>query len=115
MFTVDFPTISVILSIIGVLTGGAIWVLSLIYRVSSQITNEKNRINALEKNHDDLKKITEKEKEENEAFRHKYKTSLDQMRELFKIQMESLQKSIESTKEILLAKIDLALKDKKHD
>ena len=115
MLTVDFPTISIILSIIGVLMGGAIWVLSLIYRVSSQITTEKNRINSLEKNHDDLKKITEKEKEENEAFRHKYKTSLDQMRELFAIQMESLQKSIANTKETLCLKIDLALEKKKHD
>lgn len=112
---IDFNTISIVLGIITTLMVGAIWVLTLIYRISSQITGERKRIDSLEEKQKDTRSIVDREKEINETFRHKYKTSVEQMAELMKLKFESIEEIIKKNQEILSLKIEFVSKNKKND
>lgn len=73
------------------------------------MTTERNRITSLEKKQEETDLVVTHEKEVNTTFRHKYKASLDQFGELFKMELNGIRESIDNTKEALSLKIDLAL------
>jgi triphosphoribosyl-dephospho-CoA synthetase len=127
MIHIDISTLSIVLGIIATLLSGAIWVMAMASRISSRVTNEKNRITKLENdlsdlrisanlkiekvefNQKELQALTNSEKEVNEAFRHKYKTSLDHLCELIEMKFTDFDKSFNQFRELIATKIDLAV------
>ena len=58
---------------------------------------------------DEVDKRTIKEQKDNEAFRHKYKTTVENLFELIKIKFEDMDKNFKNFEKLVETRIDLAI------
>ena len=58
---------------------------------------------------DEVDKRTIKEQKDNEAFRHKYKTTVEGLFELIKIKFEDMDKNFKNFEKLVETRIDLAI------
>lgn len=97
------------LGILGILLGGALWVLQLVTRLSNKIITlerdcqeTRTKLNALE-----IK--TDEDREENSQFRHKHESSVKSLYVLIETKFSDSSKHWEDFKELIITKIDLAI------
>ena len=107
--TFDLGTISVMLIIITTLISGAVWVVSLFSRVSVRIVNQERDLVSLKASVLKIDNRTLAEQKENEAFRHKYKTTVESLYLLIESKFTDFDKHFMDFKDLIQTKIDLAI------
>lgn len=107
--TFDLGTISLMLGIISTITIGAVWVVSLFSRLAVRMSSQEKEVSVLKIAVSKIDERTLIDQRDNEAFRHKYKSSVESLMELIKIRFDDWDKSLQSFKTLMETKIDLAI------
>ena len=107
--TFDLGTISLMLGIISTITIGAVWVVSLFSRLAVRMASQEKEVGVLKIAVSKIDERTLVDQRDNEAFRHKYKSSVESLMELIKIRFDDWDKSLQSFKSLMETKIDLAI------
>lgn len=108
-FNIDLATVSVTLGIFTTIALGAVWVVGLFSRLSVRLYSTEKEITELKHDLNALDERTFSDQKDNEAFRHKYKTSVENLFELIKLRFDDWDKTLTSFKTLMDAKIDLAI------
>lgn len=98
-----------IFAILATIISGAVWVVSLVGRVTAKIKEVDMKVEAVEKKLSGVDTRTIADQKDNEAFRHKYKTTVEGLVELIKIKFEDLDKNFSRFEELIKTQIELAI------
>lgn len=101
--------IATALGILGILLGGALWVLQLVTRLSNKIITIERDNKETKEEISALKKSTDEDREKNSQFRHKHESSVKSLYVLIETKFSDSSKHWEDFKELIATKIDLAI------
>jgi len=98
-----------VFAVFATIISGAVWVVGLVTRVAGKIKEVDMKVEALEKKIISVDSRTISDQKDNEAFRHKYKTTVEGLVELIKIKFEDLDKNFARFEELIRTQIELAI------
>lgn len=107
----NLQDIATIIGIASIFITGANFVIISIAKSFWSLTYKKteSRVLDIERKLGEIEDKLEKESKENEAFRHKYKTTVDTLFLLIESKFQDFDKSFISFKELIITKIELAI------
>lgn len=105
----DLSTIAAIFGIIATLITGAVWVMSLVNKVTTKVVSQEKDLTVLKQDIDNLKKVVDNHESKNSYFRHNFDpvtksifNKIDNLEETIK---SSIQQGFANIKELFDEKI----------
>jgi len=111
----NLQDIATILGMVSILITGANFVALGLFKTFWSLTftrkekSDEERFKKIEKDIAEHKIATSKDKEENEAFRHEYKTTVKGLYVLIESKFKDFDRHFDDFKELVVTKIDLAI------
>jgi L-arabinose isomerase len=107
MLNTNLNTIATIFGITATIFGGIIWVVTIIGKVCSKVKEIEMTVDDVKEKLVIVDNRTSSEQKENEAFRHKYKTTVESLYILIESKFTDFSKQFEGFKQLIDLKLDL--------
>lgn len=107
MLNVDLSAVATIFGIATTIFGAFVYIITITGKVSSKVKEMEMIIHGLKEKLSIVDKRTSSDQKENEAFRHKYKTTVEHLCTLIESKFTDFSKQFEGFKELIEVKLDL--------
>lgn len=107
MLNTDLSAIATIFGIAATIFGGIIWAVTIIGKVCSKVKEIEMTVGDLKEKLVIVDNRTSSEQKENDAFRHKYKTTVESLYILIESKFTDFSTQFNSFKELIDVKLDL--------
>jgi len=107
MLNIDLSAIATIFGIATTIFGAFVYIITITGRVSSKVKEMEMTINNVKEKLSGVDNRTFLDQKENEAFRHKYKTTVEHLCTLIESKFTDFSKQFDAFKELIDTKLDL--------
>ena len=107
MRNVDLSAVATIFGIATTLFGAFVYIITITGRVSSKVKEMQMTVDGVKEKLSIIDKRTSSDEKKNEAFRHKYKTTVEHLCTLIESKFTDFSKQFENFKELIEVKLDL--------
>jgi len=107
MLNIDLSAVATIFGIATTIFGAFVYIITITGRVSSKVKEIEMTINNVKEKLSTVDNRTFLDQKENEAFRHKYKTTVENLYMLIESKFSDFSKQFEGFKELIEVKLDL--------
>jgi hypothetical protein len=107
MLNIDLSAVATIFGIATTIFGTFVYIITITGRVSSKVKEMEMTINNLKEKLSGVDNRTSSDQKENEAFRHKYKTTVENLYMLIESKFKDFSKQFEAFEKLIDTKLDL--------
>lgn len=114
MLNVDLSAIATIFGIATTIFGAFAYVITITGKVSSKVKEIEMTVDGVKEKLSIVDNRTSSDQKENEAFRHKYKTTVEHLCTLIESKFTDFSKQFDAFKELIDTKLDLSTEKSKN-
>jgi uncharacterized protein YoxC len=107
MLNIDLSAVATIFGIATTIFGAFVYIITITGKVSSKVKEMEMTINNVKEKLSGVDNRTSSDQKENEAFRHKYKTTVEHLCTLIESKFTDFSKQFDAFKELIDTKLDL--------
>ena len=114
MLNIDLGAIATIFGIVTTIFGAFVYIITITGRASSKVKEMQMIIDGIKEKLTIVDNRTSSDQKENEAFRHKYKTTVEHLCTLIESKFTDFSKQFDAFKELIDTKLDLSTEKSKN-